>query len=196
MNTIIGTIGTHKEKWLENFARFGIASKGVVYCLLGLLAFLGAVGAGQKNPDKKDVFGFIVEQPFGKVLLAIVGLGLLGYAIWRFIQSFKDPEHTGNDKKGVIKRIGYGVSALIYTGLSFYAISLVLNRRTGGGDTKQHIVDKLLDMNGGAWIVGIVGLIIIIRGLVQIYNAYTGKFKDHIHHDGELFDKAGKIGYT
>ena len=103
-----------KEKWIENFARFGIVSKGVVYCLIGILTAMAAFGLQGKKAGKTDAFNLIYEQPFGKILLLIVACGLLGYVTWRFFQAFRDIDHKGNDAKAKVVRIGYAISAVIY----------------------------------------------------------------------------------
>jgi hypothetical protein len=70
----------------------GYAAKGVVYGIVGLLAAQAAVSAGGRTTDTQGALGAIVTQPFGKVLLSLVAIGLMGYVIWRFVQAIKDPE--------------------------------------------------------------------------------------------------------
>ncbi|MDB5261535.1 MAG: hypothetical protein JWQ14_816, partial [Adhaeribacter sp.] len=58
-----------RRQWTENFARFGMAAKGVVYCLVGALAIMAAFeikGNTEGGSSKQGVFQFILEQPFGK----------------------------------------------------------------------------------------------------------------------------------
>ncbi|WP_250419064.1 MULTISPECIES: DUF1206 domain-containing protein [Pontibacter] len=127
--------------WVQRMARFGLTAKGVVYCLVGILAFMAAFELGGKSAqssDKTGVFQFVLEQSFGRILLAIIALGLLCYTIWRFIQAFRDTEHKGDSAKGIGKRIRYAFSGLIYGALAFYAAQLVLGNGGGsGGDSRQ-----------------------------------------------------------
>jgi hypothetical protein len=91
--------------WVEKLARFGYAAKGVVYAVVGLLA---------------------LQLAFGRTLLAIMAVGLLAYALWRFVQAAADPEHKGKDAKGLAQRGGYVVSGLTYGGqLGYYARGVV-----------------------------------------------------------------------
>ncbi|KAJ1498924.1 hypothetical protein HMI54_012266, partial [Coelomomyces lativittatus] len=72
----------------------------IVYILLGILAVMAAFGNGNtKDTGKSDVFQFILDQPFGKVLLFIVAFGLLGYVVWRLVEAIKDPHSHGNKAK-------------------------------------------------------------------------------------------------
>jgi hypothetical protein len=191
---------TSKDKYLEKFFRLGYVSKGVVYCLLGMLAVMAAIGLGSENASKTDAFNLIHEQPFGKVLLAIITLGLFGFVTLRVFQSFKDIDHKGDNAKGIANRIGYAISALVYLSLGFYAAKLVLNGSAGGGsDSRKFIVAKVLDLPGGVWIIGIVAVIVMISGGYQIYKGASVKFMKNIQLIGskfnDLFKKAGIIGY-
>ena len=194
-----------RPQWTENFARFGMAAKGVVYCLVGALAFMAAFeinGNTEDGAGKQGVFQFILEQPFGKILLGIVALGLVCYTIWRFIQAFMDSEQKGSDAKGIGKRIGYAFSGLIYGGLAFYAAQLVLGNGSGGGsDSRQTLAGKLLEQPFGQWLVGLVAVGTIAIGLYQIYKGISGKYLKNVKTASiqpnikDMLMKAGKVGY-
>ncbi len=80
------------SKWIKGFAKFGLFSKGVVYCISGILALMAAMEIGKssgKEADKEGVFKFIYEQPFGQVFLSIIAIGLLCYSAWRLLQGFR-----------------------------------------------------------------------------------------------------------
>lgn len=187
------------EKWLEHFARFGMISKGVVYCLMGILSILAALGLQREKADKTQAIKVIYEQPFGKVLLILIAFGLLGYVTWRTFQAVKDIEHKGNGVNGVFKRIGYAGSALLYLALGIYAVKLVIERPGGNGDSRQFIVSKILEYPGGEWFVGIASLVLIGVGIHHMYKAVTGKFMekvqliDPVYRD--LFRNIGAAGY-
>src|SRR3989337_1846698 len=90
-----------KEDWFEKFLRFGLIAKGVVYCLLGILTVMTAVGLRGDNTGKTEAFQMIYKQPFGKIILALLAIGLFGYVTLRFFQCFKDIDKKGNDLKGI-----------------------------------------------------------------------------------------------
>ena len=200
MNTTTLT-NLSNQKWVENFSRFGIISKGIVYCILGLLAFMAAIGSGQNKPSKEGAFHLILAQPFGKILLAIVAIGLLGYVVWRFIQAIKDTEHKGQDVKGMTKRIGFALSGLVYAAIACAAGNLALGNGNNSEGGKKQLVQQLLNISYGEIILAIIGLIIIGQAVNQIYKAYTGKFKDKIHQENmksaerTVFEKVGIVGY-
>jgi hypothetical protein len=194
-----------RPQWTENFARFGMAAKGVVYTLVGALAFMAAFeinGNSEQGAGKQGVFQFILEQPFGKVLLGIVAFGLVCYTIWRFIQAFMDSEGKGADAKGLGKRIGFAFSGLVYGGLAFLAAKMVLGNGGGsGGDSRETLAGKLLEQPFGQWLVGIVAVGTMAMGLYQIYKAISGKFLKNMKSANikseirNMLMKAGKVGY-
>jgi hypothetical protein len=189
----------NKERWIENFARTGIFAKGIVYCLIGLLTSMAALGLSGKKMDKEEAFKLIYEQPFGKTLLICVAIGLLGYITWRLFQAIQDIDHEGKDSKAVFKRIGYGFSALIYLTMAIYAFKLALHGPSSGGGTEKSYITKLLDYPGGNWILGIAAVGIIIGGFRQIYKGYSQRFMKGVNfirseHAGQ-FKKAGIAGY-
>nr|MBA3438683.1 DUF1206 domain-containing protein [Pyrinomonadaceae bacterium] len=83
--------------WVERLARLGYAAKGAVYIVVGLLAAMAAFGMGGKTTDTRGALATIVAQPFGRVLLGAVAVGLAGYTIWRFVQAGVDAEHKGSE---------------------------------------------------------------------------------------------------
>lgn len=165
----------------ERLARLGYAAKGVVYFVVGLLAAQAAFGAGGQTTDTRGALQEIVTQPFGKFLLGLVTLGLVGYALWRFVQAILDPEGSGqaNRAKRIISRIGSLISAIAYSGLAFTAIKLILGTGGTSGGGSQDWTALLLAQPFGQWLVGLVGLIVLGVGLSYFYQAYTTGFQRH-----------------
>ncbi|MDQ4139530.1 MAG: DUF1206 domain-containing protein [Bacteroidota bacterium] len=194
--------------WIALFARLGLTAKGIVYCLVGIMAFMAAFEIGGKSiqdTDKAGIFQFIQHQPFGKVLLGLIAIGLLCFTIWRFIEAFLDTEHKGKNAKGIGRRLGYVFSGIVYLGFAFYAGTTALGKSTGqsaSGNTEQTLVHQLLEKPFGQLLVGALALIIIALGIYQIYRAYSGEYLKKIQANHlrpqvqKLLLRAGKLGYT
>lgn len=166
---------------VEKLARFGYAVKGVVYVLIGVLAVMAAFGSGGKTSGSRGVLGTIADGPFGQVLLGLVAIGLFGYALWRFVQSFVDPDNKGTDAKGIVKRVGYFASGVIHASLGIAAVRLLLGSGGGGGGgNADSWTAKLMAQPFGLWLVGITGAIVIGVGLRQLYKAYEADFFDKL----------------
>jgi hypothetical protein len=175
-NTAQQAAGTVKH-WVDPMARLGYITIGVVYALIGALAVMTAVGAGGSVENSQGAIQTIAAQPFGRILVGLTALGLIGYVIWRFVEAIVDPQGKGTDTKGIITRLGYAVSGLIYAALAFFAGRLALGSGGGGAESsKQAWTATLLAQPFGPWLVGGVGAIIIGVGLYHFYMAYKAKF--------------------
>lgn len=152
-------------------ARIGFVAKGLVYFITGILAFLAAFNLGGQKAGKLEVIEFLENQPFGKFILIALGLGLSCYALWRFIQSIQDPEHIGTDTKGIIKRVSFFLSGLIYLGLSFLSILKALNQSNGGGDKSTLIPTEYKE-----YIFLVIGGCLAGKSIYQFIKAYKGTF--------------------
>lgn len=162
---------------LKKVARTGYAAKGAVYAIAGVLTFMAAFNMGGQKTSKLQVLEFLDKQPFGNVLLVLMALGLVCYSTWRFIQSIKDPEHIGDDKKGKAKRVAYFMSALIYLGLAVMAFlkGVDKNSPTSGG-SGQAQQSHFLATDKGLIVLGIIGAAFIITGIYKFIKLRNGKF--------------------
>lgn len=171
--------------WVKALAQAGFAAKGIVYAIVGVLAFQAAFGAGGQTTGSTGALRTIAAQPFGQILLVLVGIGLIGYVVWRFVQAAVDPDNKGSDAKGIATRLGYAVSGVIYAGLALTAFGIVWGATmggggaggAGGGSSQQALTARLMSQPFGQWLVGIVGALVIGAGLYQIYKGITVEFR-------------------
>ena len=188
--------------WIERLARYGYAAKGVVYVLIGSLAALGAFKGGGGPTDSRGALTQIVHQPYGRVMLGVVAVGLAGYALWRVTQALRDTEQKGTSWKGLAVRTGYACIGVVYAGLSFSAVRLILGHSAGknSDETTKGWTALALMFPLGQLLVGLVGLGVIGFGLWQCYKAFTARFrrkwKQHeMHEHGHgLATRVGQVG--
>jgi uncharacterized membrane protein YidH (DUF202 family) len=165
--------------WTIALARLGHAAKGIVYLIIGFLAFRAASGSGGETTTSQGALHKIAQQPFGGILLGIIGIGLAGYALWRFVQAALDTDFKGSGAKGVLQRIGYAFSGFAYAGLAFSAFKIVLHVRSKSA-SQQDWTAAILAQPLGQWLVAIIGFIVIGVGLNAFYKSYTAKFCKHL----------------
>ena len=176
---------TASHPWFERLARLGYASKGLVYFIVGFLAAQAVFSTGGGTTDTSGALSAIVKQPFGKFLLFLVTIGIIGYFLWRMVQTILDPEHQGQkmDAKRIAQRIGYAFSALGYAGLALTAVKLIMGSGGGKKDTTEDLTAQLLAQPFGQWLVGLAGSIVIGVGFSYFYEAYKAKFRRHFKLD-------------
>jgi len=75
--------------WLERAARIGYVAKGVVYVVVGISAMLVALGLDERARGSPGALRAIVQLPLGRVLLAALTAGLLGYAMLSFVAAVR-----------------------------------------------------------------------------------------------------------
>jgi len=195
------------NSWTTRLVRLGYAVKGVVYLIIGGLAAQLAVGHGGKATDQRGALQTIAAQPFGKFLLIVVAIGLLGYALWSFIQAALDPDRQGHDAKGMVARFGAAFVGVSYVGLAIGAFQLALGSGTAGNSSTTSTQDwtaSLLRLQPplGVAIVVVIGLIVLGVAIALYMKAYKAQFQRHLNLTGvnaQLRKAAvfmGRFGYA
>lgn len=178
--------------------RIGLAARGCLYLLLGILA---AFGIGKSAPDQQNVIRTVASQPFGTVLLSLLAVGIACYAMWRLGHAILDTEGYGTDLKGLQKRMAAFTSGCIYVTLLITAVSVVFHfAQSKSGEVFW--TAKLLDQPFGRGLVAGVGVILAITSLMQFQHALTGKFRRRLNlsgmsETGQTWSiRAGRIGHA
>lgn len=134
--------------------------------------------------DKLEVFKRLYEQPFGKILLALLVIGLFGYVTWRFMQAIWDMDQKGKDFKGLVTRAGYAASGLMYAGFAVTGASLLLDEFESDEVSSfvKFAADLLLNKPLGRIMVAMVALGISGVALYQVYRGLSGKYQEQVDH--------------
>ncbi len=105
--------------------------------------------------------------PAGRAAVIAILIGLLTFALFRMIEAVTDVHGYGNDLLGVSRRLGLaaaGVTYAVYVGL---VGSVIFGWRAArsSDQTARDWVAWLLSFPAGAWIVGLLGFVIIGTGI-------------------------------
>ena len=160
---------------IETLARLGYASKALIYAIVGGLAIAAATNRGGRVTDTSGALRVVLEQPFGRVLLIVLTAGLCGYALWRVLDAFTDPDRHGQDVGGLVTRIGNVVRGLIYGALGIEAFRLARGLGGSRGDEAELWTARIMDWPLGEWLVGIAGAIVAIYGVSQVIDSVRSK---------------------
>src|SRR6478672_8668866 len=107
--------------WL---ARAGLVSRGVVYAIIGVLALKLALGDGGKATNQQGALRTIADTSFGTLLLALMAIGLAGYAAWRLVRAAVGHGREQRDSGG--DRVAALASGIAYTTLCVAAVKILV----------------------------------------------------------------------
>jgi hypothetical protein len=172
------------------FGRAGWAAKGVVYTVAGVLAgtvlfaSLGWSTPGSEEASPTGAIKTIAGSPGGALLLWVLGATMLVYAAWRVVSALMP---GGHGAESAVKRIGYVVSAVIYTTFAITAFSLAhsspaaRDSLSNDGNAKvSNLTARLMGHGGGRLLVGAVGLIVIGAGIYRIVKGLRQDVQDEL----------------
>ena len=199
------TAGARSFRWL---ARVGLAARGIVYLLMGILALLVALGQRRGGlGDQRHAVQTLRTVPGGRVLLGLVAIGLAGYSLLRIAQGVFDTEHKGTDAKGVLRRIAYFVDGLFYTGIVAFAGHAAWSGHDGptaqaSRASQRGFAGRVLHWPGGAYLLDLAGLIVLGAGVFTLYKAASSRFMKDIDLSAVsdarrgAIRRAGQLGYA
>ena len=184
---------------LVKLGQVGWAAKGVVYTIAGVLAATVVFGSfGWSTPGSNEeaspngAIKTIAGSPGGALLLWVLGLSMLLYAAWR-VTSAVFP--GGHDAEASAKRIGYVVSAVIYTTFAITAITLA---RAGAADSAQgadgnskvtNLTGRVMSYGIGRWLIGLIGVIVIAAGIYRLVKGLKQDVEDELDLSGMSPDR-------
>ena len=160
-----GAVDEHP--WLEEMARLGWISRGVIYTLMGLTAFQIA----RQDPTSKDAspegsIGRVGEAPFGRILLVVLAIGLLLHVLWRLLELVS---MRGTDMSDWATRAGYALSAGFSLVIAWVAGHAAVNGvDPEGSNSVETWSRRVLETTGGRWLLGVAGLVTIGVGVAFV----------------------------
>ena len=159
-------------------ARAGLTARGVLYILIGWVAILVALGQSSHEADQQGALRLLAAQPYGLVSLWLLGIGFAGYALWRLSEAAFGVTGEGN---GAGPRLKSLVRALIYAFFAYLTFKIIAGAGGGSQTAKQQdMTATVMHHPGGRWLVGIVGLAIVVAGLVLVFEGIRRKFLKYL----------------
>jgi hypothetical protein len=183
---------------LNTAARFGFVAKGIVYALVGVLAFQVALGDKERT-DQKGALQKVAEQPFGTLVLWLMAIGFFAYALWRFSEAAWGRRDETDEKKRTAKRVGSAANGLVYLAFGFLAVRTA----TGSSSTEQSTwTARVLNHSGGKTLVIIAGLIVVAIAVGLAVRGFKTNFEKHLDKSRmsarthNIATRLGQVGYV
>ena len=165
---------------IEWLARVGFLVKGVLYMVIGALALQVAASAGGRVTGTRGALMTVLGQPFGRTLLLVAAIGLLGYAAWRVLQGLFDPDRLGHDWRGLAIRASFVVSGVVHAALGRQAFRLHRGLSVPSASREREVAAEAFRWPLGDWLVVLAGLGFIGFAIQQVYAAMTCRFERNL----------------
>lgn len=179
--------------------RIGYATKGVVYFLMGCLALATVIGIAYAPGGPEEVMLWLYRNPFGNLILGLLGTGLAAYAGYKIYSGLLDNRKVGTDASGLANRLGWIINGVAYGSLAWSAYSLMLGVGLGE-DPRKDIIGIVLNYEYGYVPITLVAAILAGVGIFQIYLALKGTHMELLengrfgHYTGEFYNNLGRFG--
>jgi Domain of Unknown Function (DUF1206) len=186
---------------LELLARVGLIAYGVVHVLIGWLALQIAWGmSGPKSADTSGALRTVANQPFGRILLWLVAVGLVALALWQsseVVWGYRKLDRAGR----VRQQATSGAKAVLYAALGVSAASVALGSGSSSSQTEKHTTSGVLAWPGGQVIVVVAGLLIVGVGVAGVVKGVRRSFSEEIAASAmsavarKGMERLGQVGY-
>ncbi|CCH55724.1 putative protein yxxB [Fibrisoma limi BUZ 3] len=167
-------IAQRSNRAVELLARASYVAKAIFYGSIATFIFRYRAGLSAPEPNRNEVLKQLTENPFGKILIGLIVISLAGHTLWRLYEIWNDPYKKGKGVGGWLYRLNYLMSAITYASLGVTAFKLVVTNEKSDGNGKKIWVAKLLQIEGGDWIVMLVGGVMLIWAGMQVYKGLSG----------------------
>jgi Domain of Unknown Function (DUF1206) len=159
-------------------ARAGLTARGILYILMGWVAILVAFGHSKHQADQQGALQLLARQPFGLVLLWLIGIGFAAYALWRLSEAAFGATGDGRKAGPRLRSLGRAIVYAALAALTFQVIS-----HSSGNETKkqQDLSATLMHHSvGGQVLVGVIGAAIAVAGVVLVIEGFRRKFMEYM----------------
>ena len=168
-----------RPRWRDPLIRFGFAARGVVYILIGVTAVMVSVGIAERTRGSPGVMRLLHALPFGPVLVAIVGAGLLSYALLSFVAAIDAPAER---RVGALRRWATrgadGVAGAVYLGLAAGAVRLLAEPADRAGSLGEWWARLVLAAPLGRVWLAAAGVTVASAGAYQMHRAVAHSFQN------------------
>lgn len=179
-------------RWIDPVARFGYATKGLVYLILGGLAVRAAFWRGHV-PDMEAAIRWFGTSMVGTIAIYALSVGLSAFVVWRLVEALFDPDHAGEGGRRVFVRIGRFFSAMAYASLAWTAWQIAGRGRSDGRDESDWF-SLLMAQPFGRWLAFAVGAGVVGYGVYQFWRGAFGDVAKHLRFDGARHHRLIALG--
>lgn len=164
-------------------ARAGYGARGIVFLMVAGLALFSSFAGGKA--DTTSALETILQQPFGRVWIALIGIGLAGFVAWRLAQSLANADGQDDDMKGYAIRAALFGSAVTYAGLALTSLGMAFQMSGGGSSGEEGLAAWVMAQPFGRYLAGIIGIGFVIGGVITAMKGIKRKFGRYLDLDAK-----------
>jgi hypothetical protein len=164
------------SRFMSALARAGLAARGVIYALIGIIAIQLALGISRRQAENSGALRLVAATPFGSVLLWLLVVGFAGLTMWRLSEATWGA--NGRDGHKASQRLLHLFKAVLYGFITYGILKYALGLGAPISTNKQSadLTATAFKYPGGRFAVGIAGIIIVVVGVYLAYQAYQATF--------------------
>jgi hypothetical protein len=172
---------SHKGSDGKGIAQRGSAvASGLVNGALAVAVLQAALGSGDGGSARSWV-GKVLEQPFGAVLLGLVGAGVVAAGVvqfWQayskqFLQDFRTSAMSPTERRWITRagQVGYSARGVVFPIVGWGLLRAALSHDPGATrDTRQALIE-IASSSYGQLLLGLVAVGLLAFGLFMLASA-------------------------
>jgi hypothetical protein len=164
------------SRWVVDAARLGHAARGVVFATIGVMAVRAAFfGRPDEVTGAGGALRTLLRQPFGQLVLAVVGVGLAGFAVWMAVRAVRNTDLEPRTPIGYVNRAGFVLGVAGHALLAYTALHLISSAGPAPDERQGEAwLAWLMSNPAGWWGIAAVGAGVLVQGSVLLYRAIDG----------------------
>ncbi len=196
-----GARKTANSDVLVGLTRLGFIGYGLLHLAIAWLAVQIALHDGASEGDQSGALHTLAAQPFGKVLLVLIVVGLCAMAVWQLLLALIGHREKHGTAR-TLERLASAARTVVYGALAYTAGRILAGSPTSSANQQQNATAGLMAKPAGQWLAALAGLIVLAVGLGLIYYGAKHKFLEKLHtsrmsgNTRTVITRLGQFGYV
>lgn len=120
----------------------------------------------------------LAARPGGRLLLALLAVGLAAQVVWRAVQALTDIERPRGRAPRWTSRFGWSCIGAFYASLFVHAVGLMIHHPGASHAHKRSLLDRALTHSAGRAILFAVAIGLGVFAVVELYKVWRATFLD------------------
>lgn len=174
----------------------GLLAYGVVHLLVAWIALqLAWTGTGQ-SASQEGALQQLASGTVGDLLIWVTAVGLFALTLWQVFEAIWGHRDREEGRGRIVKRLGSAGKAVVYLALGINAVTTAVGS-SSSGNGEQTMTAKLMSGTAGRYLVGLIGIAVMVVGGRLVYRGLKKKFtRDLTGGVSPAVVRLGQIGYV